>query len=339
MAKMMKSSTLRWSFGSIHWSGLKVPAVPSPRGTTQAIRLVRSETSKVSIFLAPLSLSGMRFQVGSTPQPSGDTMPRPVTTTRLISALQPRIRRAQQETGGPLKHGPSGFVGTARGRQLFAFFSRNFVASPTVKIVSAASSGISQPNSSSNAITSSTVSRLSAPRSSMKLALSTTLSGSTPRCSTTIFLTRSPISLIVQPRACSIGPDPKTIRAIVVVKLSSQSRIVLIWPRHSRQKAPVNDGQAPHRQYTGFQIPAMAFFACPLVVRLSYFPSLDYKPQSVLGNGPSPRHGAVAAGSNHGHSTIDVNCLPGDIGRFVRAEIDRRRSDILGRSEPCRRNF
>src|SRR6266481_9679823 len=27
----------------------------------------------------------MRFQVGSTPQPSGDTMPRPVTTTRLMS--------------------------------------------------------------------------------------------------------------------------------------------------------------------------------------------------------------------------------------------------------------
>src|SRR6202789_1306382 len=85
IAKMMKSSTLRWSFGSIHWSGLKVPLLPSPRGTTQAIRLVRSETSKVSIFLAPLSLLRMRFQVGSTPQPSGDTMPRPVTTTRPIS--------------------------------------------------------------------------------------------------------------------------------------------------------------------------------------------------------------------------------------------------------------
>src|SRR5262245_43123195 len=54
--------------------------------------------------------------------------------------------------------------------QLFAFFSRNLTASPTVRIVSAASSGISQPNSSSKAITSSTVSRLSAPRSSMKLA-------------------------------------------------------------------------------------------------------------------------------------------------------------------------
>jgi hypothetical protein len=31
----------------------------------------------------------------------------------------------------------------------------------------------------------------------MKLAFSVTLSGSTPRCSTTIFFTRSPISLIV----------------------------------------------------------------------------------------------------------------------------------------------
>src|SRR5262249_55809133 len=80
--------------------------------------------------------------------------------------------------------------------QLFAFFSRNLMASPTVKMVSAASSGISQPNSSSNAMTSSTVSRLSAPRSSMKLAFSVTLSASTPRCSTTIFFTRSPMSLI-----------------------------------------------------------------------------------------------------------------------------------------------
>src|SRR3978361_523992 len=52
----------------------------------QAIRLVRSETSNVSILPAPLSLLRIRFQVGSTPQPSGDTMPRPVTTPRLISS-------------------------------------------------------------------------------------------------------------------------------------------------------------------------------------------------------------------------------------------------------------
>src|SRR6266481_2776927 len=93
IAKMMKSSTLRWSFGSIHWSGLKLPSPPSPRGITQAIRLVRSETSNVSIFLAPLSLLRMRFQVGSTPHPSGDTMPRPVTTTRLISSTPARFSR------------------------------------------------------------------------------------------------------------------------------------------------------------------------------------------------------------------------------------------------------
>src|ERR1700736_5562991 len=93
IAKIMKSSTLRWSFGSIHWSGLNVPPLPSPRGITQATRLVRSETSNVSIFLAPLSLLRMRFQVDSTPQPSGDTMPRPVTTTPLISSTPPHDSR------------------------------------------------------------------------------------------------------------------------------------------------------------------------------------------------------------------------------------------------------
>src|SRR5436190_15363779 len=45
-------------------------------------------------------------------------------------------------------------------------------------------------------MTSSTMSRLSAPRSSMKLASSVTFSASTPRCSTTIFFTRSAVSLM-----------------------------------------------------------------------------------------------------------------------------------------------
>src|SRR6185436_14066247 len=81
--------------------------------------------------------------------------------------------------------------------QDFALSWMNLMASLTVVIFSAASSGISTPNSSSKAMTSSTMSRLSAPRSSMKLASSVTLSGSTPRCSTTIFLTRSEVSLIV----------------------------------------------------------------------------------------------------------------------------------------------
>src|SRR3954452_20597197 len=67
----------------------------------QAMRQARSETSKVSIFRAPLSLARMRFQVGSTPQPSGDTMPRPVTTTRLISSTPTRSVRGPQQAGGP----------------------------------------------------------------------------------------------------------------------------------------------------------------------------------------------------------------------------------------------
>src|SRR6266851_637559 len=85
MAKMMKSSTLRCSFGSIHWSGLKLPSAP-PRGTWQAILAAKSETSKVAMRRAPLSPSRRRRQLASTPQASGVTMPSPVTTTRLIGS-------------------------------------------------------------------------------------------------------------------------------------------------------------------------------------------------------------------------------------------------------------
>src|SRR3990172_4425511 len=61
----------------------------------------------------------------------------------------------------------------------------------TVVIFSADSSGISHSNSSSRAITSSTVSRESAPKSSTKEDSLLTSSSLTPSCSTTIFLTRS----------------------------------------------------------------------------------------------------------------------------------------------------
>ena len=106
-----------------------------------------------------------------------------------------------------------------------AFFSRNLTASPTVRMVSAASSGISQPNSSSNAMTSSTVSRLSAPRSSMKLALFGHLVGSTPRCSTTIFFTRSAMSLIVLTSVpFHSGPIGQHPRAIASRRLGRRAR-------------------------------------------------------------------------------------------------------------------
>ncbi len=72
--------------------------------------------------------------------------------------------------------------------------SINFIASPTVNIFSASLSEISEPNSSSKAITNSTVSKLSAPKSSIKLDSSVTLASSIPRWSATIFFTLLEIS-------------------------------------------------------------------------------------------------------------------------------------------------
>ncbi|CAL7962040.1 membrane hypothetical protein [Alphaproteobacteria bacterium] len=70
-------------------------------------------------------------------------------------------------------------------------------ASRTNFIFSAAASGISILNSSSNAIVSSTKSRLSAPRSSVKLASSFTFSGSKSSFSAIKFLTRCSIVFAV----------------------------------------------------------------------------------------------------------------------------------------------
>tara|TARA_A100001015_G_scaffold179482_1_gene199532 strand:- start:491 stop:1438 length:948 start_codon:yes stop_codon:yes gene_type:complete len=70
------------------------------------------------------------------------------------------------------------------------------IASLTVVIFSASSSGISVSNSSSRAITNSTVSSESAPRSSTKEASGVTSSSLTPSCSHTNFVTRSTIVLM-----------------------------------------------------------------------------------------------------------------------------------------------
>src|ERR1700693_2234716 len=93
----MKSSTLRRSFASIHWSGFKLPPEPSPRGTCAAILQGRSETSKFSIRRVPLLPSSRRAQVRSAPLPSGVTMPMPVTTTRRIRSSE---RRSQAPSPG-----------------------------------------------------------------------------------------------------------------------------------------------------------------------------------------------------------------------------------------------
>src|SRR5947209_1587391 len=68
------------------------------------------------------------------------------------------------------------------------------MASRTLWIFSASSSGISMPNSSSKRITSSTVSSESAPRSSMKRAFGVTSFSSTPSSSMMICFTFASIS-------------------------------------------------------------------------------------------------------------------------------------------------
>src|ERR1043166_9122230 len=69
------------------------------------------------------------------------------------------------------------------------------MTSPTVCNFSASSSGTSTPNSSSKAITNSTMSSESAPKSSMNDASGVTCSGLTPSCSTMMSLTFSSIDL------------------------------------------------------------------------------------------------------------------------------------------------
>src|SRR5919107_5156885 len=87
------------------------------------------------------------------------------------------------------------------------------MASPTVRSFSASSSGMSMSNSFSNAITSSTVSRLSAPRSSMKLASLVSFSRSTPSSSTMMSLTFSSTLLMSSSIgvACTRSDDHATI--------------------------------------------------------------------------------------------------------------------------------
>src|SRR5437879_224990 len=98
--------------------------------------------------------------------PKGLRTPRPVIATRRL-------------------------IGSTLPRYLPILSWRYCSACPTVRSSAAASSGMSMSNSFSKAITSSTVSRLSAPRSSMKLASDVSLSRSTPSSSTMMSLTFS----------------------------------------------------------------------------------------------------------------------------------------------------
>src|SRR5580704_2871888 len=330
MAKMMKSSTLRWSFGSIHWSGLKVPSLPSPRGITQAMRLVRSETSKVSIFRAPLSLLRMRFQVGSTPQPSGDTMPRPVTTLRLISSTpapdsrpttrsrwtaRPRPVRLRQyrarasafrvlfEKFCGVAHGQDGFRGVVGNFATELFFKRHHQLD---RIEAVGAEVVNEARVVDHFFGFNT--------KVFDHDLLNSLANLTHRSTSCLF---------------PLDPSPRRYEPSWSLNFPSQSRIVLIFA----PQGPANGGRLRTANIQGLIF--LQGVLCPSVGRFGYHTS---QPLTISLDRPAEtafcRQKRLPAGSNHGHSTIDVNRLSGDVGGLIGGEIDRGRRDLVRRSEP-----
>src|SRR6266403_3326632 len=281
-AKMMKSSTLRWSFGSIHWSGLKVPSLPLPRGTVQAIRLVRSDTSNVLIFLAPLSLLRMRLQVGSTPQPRGDTMPRPVTTTRLISTTPTHDSRPKTRNRWTVRPRPGRFRqhrarasafrvlfkklrgvtdGQNRLRGVIGNFATEFFFERHHELDRIEAVGAEVINEAC------VVDHFFGLNTKVfDHDLLNPLANLTHRSTSCLF---------------PLDTSPRRYEPSRSVNFPSQSRIVLIWPRHSRPR-PGERRQAPHRQYTGFQNPARR--SLPIRWWFGYHTS---KALTISLNGPS----------------------------------------------------
>src|SRR6266403_5986726 len=121
-------------------------------------------------------------------------------------------------------------------------------ASLTVVIFSASSSGTSLPNASSNAITNSTWSSESAPRSSTNDAVGVTSASSTPSCSTIICFTRSSTLAIPVPPRCLValsvdfGLLVPGLAACTTRAEYSRAKIVLLGPSeqpaHSIYPAP-----------------------------------------------------------------------------------------------------
>src|SRR5690242_4770519 len=242
----------------------------------QAILLGRSETSKVSILRAPLWPSRMRFQVVSTPQPSGDTMPRPVTTTRLMSSTPTRGQRPTMQNRSTAWKRSVRFQRRAGGSALCVLLEkfrgvpdgqnrlRGVVGNLATKLFFKCHHELDGVE----AVGAEVVNEARVVDHFFGLNtkvfdhdLLNPLANLTHRSTSCCFLDPTP------------GID------IVVDKLPSQPRINLIWPRCQRPmievsepswqviagtskgrqpKRPANGRQAPSRQYTGFPNPAMA---------------------------------------------------------------------------------
>src|SRR6267154_1983017 len=201
-ATWMKRPIFFSSFFSIHWKGSKF-------FTSPAILQSKCVVSKCVIGPTPLTPATRFFQLSSVPLPSAQTSPTPVTTTRRVTVfrlltgsqglyLQTLTRKRFQGLYLPAQAGlqtrSDRYLDAARNARAYldlACLSMYSTASFTVVIFSASSSGTSMPNASSNAITNSTWSSESAPRSSTNDAVGVTSASSTPSCSTIICFTRS----------------------------------------------------------------------------------------------------------------------------------------------------
>src|ERR1035437_3396954 len=119
-----------------------------------------------------------------------------MTTRRSVQLLAIKSNGAAQADASPSRPGKCSTHG-----YFCCASSMYLITSPTLWSFSACSSGISLPNSSSSAMTNSTVSSESAPRSSMNLASGVTWSAFTPNCSTMMSLTLC--SIVFSAMMCS----------------------------------------------------------------------------------------------------------------------------------------
>ncbi len=173
IAKTMNSSTLRCSFGSIHWSGLYEPFVPSPRGIMQAIWQAISKHRKRSTRDAPL-LPGEDIAPGRLD----------AATERRHHSKGPSRRPRRMRTPAIVRRkGPTASQAV--------FFSRNAQRRTTVNDGLRPSSGTRPELLLERHDELDRIEAVSAQIVEEVWRRRPTFSPSTPRCSMTIFFTRS----------------------------------------------------------------------------------------------------------------------------------------------------
>src|SRR5579862_4399766 len=183
----------------------------------------------------------------------------------------------------------------------------------TVVIFSASSSGISISNSSSRAITSSTVSSESAPRSSTNEASLVTCSCLTPSCSATMALTCCSTVLISGWSLCRLR-----LKGLSAVLPSAAPRAR--YCRGTPPQLPLGEGCRE------------CLF---LLVKLPTREALRAAAAAPLWRAPN----GSPAGLWHVHPAVHVQRLPGDVGRLRRDEEQHRRGHVCRSAETPERNL